>query len=169
MNWFSRKKKDPSEKDKVAMLSRIATMTELMKHGFLYLDVQAKKVVIDERLASVFLSKQDKWANFLNNLYTWFVYRASQMAWQKVFLDAEIKAVREAREKFPTLTKLQEKTIRERARTEIDLDKVKLPQIEAYEFIISNDVTTGDEPKIIAVGYYKDGQFDMAPYDKISL
>lgn len=168
-NFKKKKKEGNSEADKVAMLRRIATMTELMKNGYLYLDLQTKRVVISDKLAVLFLGNQEKWEGFLNNLHTWFVYRASQLAWQKVFFDAEVKAVREAKKKFAMLTRFQEKAIREKARMDIDIDKVKLPQIESYDFIISNEIGDGDEPKIIAIGRYEKGKFDMMPYENISL
>jgi hypothetical protein len=167
MNWFKKKNKENSEREKVETLKRISIMTELMKHGYLFLDIQNKRVVISDKVAVLFLGSQEKWKNFLQNIYSWFVYRASQLAWQKYFQDVEVKAVREARKKFALLTQLQEKTIRQEARAAVNIDAVRLPQIEAYDFIISNDISGGEEPKVIAVGRYANGTFDMIPYEEV--
>ena len=167
MNWLKKKFKDNSERDKVETLKRISIMTELMKHGYLFLDLQNKRAAISDKIAALFLGNQEKWKNFLQNIYSWFVYRASQLAWQKYFQDVEVRAVREARKKYALLTQLQEKTVRQDARAAVNIDEVKLPQIEAYEFIISNDISNGEEPMIIAVGRYANGEFDMIPYEKV--
>jgi hypothetical protein len=97
----------------------------------------------------------------------WFVYQASQMGWQKIFHDVEVKAVREARKKFAMLTPLQERTIRNEARMAVDIDQLPAPKLEPYDFIISSDVSHGGEPKIYAVGRYENGKFDMVDYDEL--
>ena len=173
MGWFNKKKKAAKiekqmEQQKVKMLQNIATITRLAKRGLIFIDVKEHKVVISTTLSTLFLSDRQKWMNFLNNVQMWFVYKASQLTWNKIFLDAEVKAVREAREKHPKLTKLQETDIRMMARSAIDVTAVQVPKIEPYDFILSTDINDGSEPEIFAVGRYENGEFDMVTFEEVN-
>lgn len=174
MGWFNKKKKDAAkqekqmEQQKVRMLQNIATITRLAKSGLIFIDVKEHKVVISTTLSTLFLTDRQKWMNFLNNVQMWFVYKASQLAWNKIFLDEEVKAVREAREKYPLLTKLQEADIRMKARSAINVDAVHVPKIEPYDFILSTDIKDGSEPDIFAVGRYENGEFDMVTFEEVN-
>lgn len=168
MSFWNRKKSASQEgSSQTEMLRKVSIMTNLMQHGLLYIDIKERRVVISDTLAVLFLGNQEKWTNFLGNLQMWFVYQASQMGWQKIFHDVEVKAVREARKKFAMLTPLQEKTIRNEARMAVDIDRLPPPKLEAYDFIISSDVSHGGEPKVYAVGRYDGGKFDMVDYEEL--
>lgn len=168
MGLFNFKKKaEPEKSSQTEMLRKISIMTNLMQNGLLFIDIKERRVVISDTLAVLFLADREKWINFLGNLQMWFVYQASQMGWQKIFHDVEVKAVREARKKFAMLTPLQERTIRNEARMAVDIDQLPAPKLEPYDFIISSDVSHGGEPKIYAVGRYENGKFDMVDYDEL--
>lgn len=167
MNWFGKKKQKPESNPQLEMLQKISIITRFAKSGLLFIDIKDKKVVISASLASIFLVSNEKWTNFLTNLQLWFVYKASQMLWNQLFLTAEAKAVQQARKKYPLLTKLQEAEIRQKARHEIDIDQVKPPKLEPFDFIISTELTDGNEPAIIAVGRYDNGKFDMTPVEMV--
>ena len=152
---------------KYEVLERIAVLTRMEKAGLLAVDMKERKVVISSVLASPFLSDRKKWTGFLNNVQAWFIYRTSQLSWEKRFRDAELKAVREARAKFAMLTRLQEMEIRRMARGEVEVTDVECPDAEAYDFILCNSLTEGQEPEIFAVGRYENGQFDMVTFDGI--
>lgn len=168
MSWFSKNKKEREEKQKVKMLQNIATITRLAKSGLLFIDMKDKKVVISTTLSTLFLGDRDKWTNFLNNVQLWFVYKVSQMSWNKIFLDAEVKAVREARKKYPMLTRMQEADIRAKARAEIQVDAIAPPKIEPYDFILSTDIKDGSEPEVYAVGRWENGSFDMVTFEEVN-
>lgn len=171
MSWWNDRKEKKEKKQRqqaqMQMLQRIATLTRFAKAGLLFIDVPQRKVVISTTLSSLFLTDRTKWMNFLQNLQMWFVYKVSQLNWNQVFLEAEVKAVREARQKHPNLTKLQEVDIRHKARAEVNIEAVPVPKIEPYEFILSTDIKHGEEPEIFAVGRYENGEFDMVTFEEI--
>lgn len=172
MSWWNKNKKQQKEQKQrqqaqMQMLQRIDTLTRFAKAGLLFIDIPQKKVVISTTLSSLFLTDRIKWMNFLQNLQLWFVYKVSQLNWNQYFLEAEVKAVREARLKHPNLTKLQEVDIRHKARAEVDIEAVPVPKIEPYEFILSTDIKNGEDPEIFAVGRYENGEFDMVTFEEI--
>lgn len=171
MSWWNdrkeQKEKKQRQQEQMKMLQNIATLTRFAKAGLLFIDIPQKKVVISTTLSSLFLTDRTKWMNFLQNLQMWFVYKVSQLSWNQVFLEAEVKAVREARQKHPNLTKLQEVDIRHKARAEVNIEAVPVPKIEPYEFILSTDIKHGEEPEIFAVGRYENGEFDMVTFEEI--
>ena len=171
MSWWKnnkeQKEKKQRQQEQMKILQNIATLTRFAKAGLLFIDIPQKKVVISTTLSSLFLADRTKWMNFLQNLQMWFVYKVSQLNWNQVFLEAEVKAVREARQKHPNLTKLQEVDIRHKARAEVDVEAVPVPKIEPYEFILSTDIKHGEEPEIFAVGRYENGEFDMVTFEEI--
>ena len=171
MSWWNdrkeQKEKKQRQQEQMKMLQNIATLTRFAKAGLLFIDIPQKKVVISTTLSSLFLTDRTKWMNFLQNLQMWFVYKVSQLSWNQVFLEAEVKAVREARQKHPNLTNLQEVDIRHKARAEVNIEAVPVPKIEPYEFILSTDIKHGEEPEIFAVGRYENGEFDMVTFEEI--
>ena len=171
MSWWNdrkeKKEKKQRQQEQMQMLQNIATLTRFAKAGLLFIDIPQKKVVISTTLSSLFLTDRTKWMNFLQNLQLWFVYKVSQLNWNQYFLEVEVKAVREARQKHPNLTKLQEVDIRHKARAEVDIEAVPVPKIEPYDFILSTDIKHGEEPEIFAVGRYENGEFDMVTFEEI--
>lgn len=168
MSWFNRKKKQSrQEKFGLEQVQQIATLTSLAKKGLLFFDSVKKQVVISDTLAALFLGSNERWTGFLSNVQMWFVYQASATVWKRVFAEAETRAVREARKKFAMLTALQEQTIRQQARDGIDVASMPSPQLEPYDFIISTDIRDGREPRVIAVGRWEDGHFDMTPIEEV--
>lgn len=167
MSWYNRKKTAKQSKSPVSMLQNIATLTRMAKSGLLFIDMKEHKVVISATLATLFLDSREKWTNFLQNVQYWFIYKHSQMAWNKYFLDIEVKAVRDARKKFSMLTKLQEAEIRSQARSAVDIEAVSLPKVEPFDFIISSDISDGSAPQVYAVGRYDNGELDMVAYEDV--
>ena len=171
MSWWNdrkeKKEKKQRQQEQMQMLQRIATLTRFAKAGLLFIDVPQRKVVISTTLSSLFLTDRTKWMNFLQNLQLWFVYKVSQLNWNQYFLEVEVKAVREARQKHPNLTKLQEVDIRHKARAEVDIEAVPVPKIEPYEFILSTDIKHGEEPEIFAVGRWENGAFEMVTFEDV--
>ena len=171
MSWWNdrkeKKEKKQRQQEQMQMLQRIATLTRFAKAGLLFIDVPQRKVVISTTLSSLFLTDRTKWVNFLQNLQLWFVYKVSQLNWNQYFLEVEVKAVREARQKHPNLTKLQEVDIRHKARAEVNIEAVPVPKIEPYEFILSTDIKHGEEPEIFAVGRWENGAFEMVTFEDV--
>ena len=171
MSWWNdrkeKKEKKQRQQEQMKMLQNIATLTRFAKAGLLFIDIPQKKVVISTTLSSLFLTDRTKWMNFLQNLQLWFVYKVSQLNWNQYFLEVEVKAVREARQKHPNLTKLQEVDIRHKARAEVNIEAVPVPKIEPYEFILSTDIKNGEEPEIFAVGRWENGAFEMVTFEDV--
>lgn len=171
MSWWKnnkeQKEKKQRQQEQMKMLQNIATLTRFAKAGLLFIDVPQRKVVISTTLSSLFLTDRTKWMNFLQNLQLWFVYKVSQLNWNQYFLEVEVKAVREARLKYPNLTKMQEVDIRHKARAEVDIEAVPVPKIEPYEFILSTDIKHGEEPEIFAVGRWENGAFEMVTFEDV--
>ena len=171
MSWWNdrkeKKEKKQRQQEQMKMLQNIATLTRFAKAGLLFIDIPQKKVVISTTLSSLFLTDRTKWVNFLQNLQLWFVYKVSQLNWNQYFLEVEVKAVREARQKHPNLTKLQEVDIRHKARAEVNIEAVPVPKIEPYEFILSTDIKHGEEPEIFAVGRWENGAFEMVTFEDV--
>ena len=171
MSWWKnnkeQKEKKQRQQEQMKMLQNIATLTRFAKAGLLFIDIPQKKVVISTTLSSLFLTDRTKWMNFLQNLQMWFVYKVSQLNWNQYFLEVEVKAVREARQKHPNLTKLQEVDIRHKARAVVNIEAVPVPKIEPYEFILSTDIKNGEEPEIFAVGRWENGAFEMVTFEDI--
>jgi hypothetical protein len=171
MSWWKnnkeQKEKKQRQQEQMKMLQNIATLTRFAKAGLLFIDIPQKKVVISTTLSSLFLTDRTKWMNFLQNLQLWFVYKVSQLNWNQYFLEVEVKAVREARQKHPNLTKLQEVDIRHKARAEVNIEAVPVPKIEPYEFILSTDIKHGEEPEIFAVGRWENGAFEMVTFEDV--
>lgn len=153
---------------KYEVLERIAVLTRMEKAGLLAVDMKERKVVISSVLASPFLSDRKKWTGFLNNVQAWFLYRTSQLSWEKRFRDAELSAVRKARAKYAALTRLQEMEIRSKAREKVEVTDVEPPEAEAYDFVLCNSLTDGREPEVFAVGRYEDGKFEMVTFETFS-
>lgn len=173
MAWFKKGGKPAKDsgtggnETRYEVLERIAVLMRMEKAGLLAVDVKEKKVVISSVLASPFLSDRRKWTGFLGNVQAWFLYRTSQLLWDKRFRDAELRAVREARAKYAVLTRLQEMEIRQKARSAVEVTDEECPETESYDFILCNSLTDGREPEVFAVGRYEDGRFEMVAFGDI--
>lgn len=175
MNIFKRNKKKQAaspideNKRKIAIMERINVINKLSESGLIYLDVKSHKVVISIVVADMFIRDNVKWKNFLENLQAWFSFEASSRAWKKYFLEVETKAVREARKRFAMLTPAQERVIRMEARSKVDVDAVTAPEVAPFDFVIASSMSGLEEPRLIVVGRFEDGQFEMVPYEEVKL
>lgn len=171
MKWFSRKEKNSEpvfgNKEQRALLKCVAIFDRMEKSGLLLLDLKEKRVVITSTLAVFFLKDRKSWNNFLDYVQWWFIYRISQDKWNRVLLDAEVKAVREARKKYATLSKVEEKVIRQRARAGVEITEVPLPKVEPYDFVLCDTLSGIHEPEIFSIGHYENGKFDMVTFEKV--
>lgn len=171
MKWFSRKEKSSEpvfgNKEQRALLKCVATFDRMEKSGLLLLDLKEKRVVITSTLAAFFLKDRKSWNNFLDYVQWWFIYRISQDKWNRVSLDAEVKAVRAARKKYATLSKVEEKVIRQRARAGVEITEVPLPKVEPYDFVLCDTLSGVHEPEIFSIGHYENGKFDMVTFEEV--
>lgn len=173
MNLF-RKKRPQSvtplqKKDNLALMATMKSIEKLQAAGHIYMDEKLHQVIISLDLAVLFIRNIEKWTNFLNNLQMWFTYESSRKAWDKYFLEVEIKAVREARKKYATLTAAEERSIRSNARSQVDVEAVAPPVVQPFDFVVASARGVGDEQKIIVVGRFFDGRFEMVPYEEVNI
>ena len=173
--WNSKKNKVHSAPDASQGFSRyqdalrkVSLISNLCKRGMLFIDMENRKVVISDTLSSLFITDERRWEGFLGNVQAWFLYTASQMSWNRYFTKVELEAVRKARQQYASLTRLQEQTIRNQARSEVDLTCVEPPTLQPFDFVISTDISDGSEPRAIVVGRY-DARTgcSMVPYEDL--
>lgn len=171
MNWFGRKKKNSEpvfgNKEQRTLLRCVATFDRMEKSGLILLDLKEKRVVITSTLAVFFLKDRKSWNNFLSYVQWWFIYRISQDKWNRVLLDAEVKAVREARKKYAMLSKVEEKEIRQRARASVEITEAPRPKVEPYDFVLCDTLSGEHEPEIFSIGHYENGKFDMVTFEEV--
>lgn len=173
MNLFRKKQQQPvtplKERENLALMAVMKSIEKLQTTGLIYMDEKLHRVVISLDLALLFIQNTEKWTNFLNNLQMWFAYESSRKAWDKYFLEVEVKAVREARKKYAALTSSEERSIRVNARAQVDIDAVALPPVQPFDFVVASARGVGDEQKIIVVGHFADGKFEMIPYEEVNI
>lgn len=148
-----------------SLMSKNKTIETLMAKGLLSYDVSKRRWFIASVLAEFYLNNSERWSAFLNNIYNWVIYKEREEAWKNYFLNIEIKAVREAKKKYPVLSKAEIQSIRQKARMSVDVNEVEMDKLEGFEFFIT-DLTSPQEP-IISVGQYDGENFHMAIYDDI--
>ena len=168
MSFFKKNNKKKTDNIEKEVLVRIAQLQQLSRRGLLYVDIKQRKVIITSTLAVLFMGDKERWDGFMSNVNLWFHYTASQLLWNKIFLDEEIKAVREARKKYASLTSLQERTIRFDARKNIDPSVLPAPKIASFDFIVSSDIADGKDASVIVVGRYDKGKLTMVPFDELN-
>lgn len=154
--FFRKKKTKETTQEKVASVFSILESIE--KHHLIYFDKKERRLFIEQPIAVMMLQQEDGWTHFLQNCMLWITMRLANEAWEKYFVNEEIKAVHRARRKLPHLTPNDIDRIKRTRRNEIAMMDMTPPKIDSFEFYIikessseDNDIPSG---KILAVGKY---------------
>lgn len=160
---FRRRNRQPLPKGLDRRTAGLVSLMEyLAERDLICIATEERRVAITSTLASLFMTDARRWRNFLSNVQLWFTFEVSRNAWNRVFVEAELKAVREATKDGRVLSVVERANIRERARMAVDIDAVPVPHIAPYSFVIIDDnVTDIDEVKPVVVGTYSNGEFNM--------
>jgi hypothetical protein len=96
--YFTKKRREQRRKLKElkAFASRFSTLDRLEQSGLLTFDAKQRRLFIAQSLAVLMMRDAESWVNFITNVYQWLYYQQAQEAWNAHFLQAELKAVREA-------------------------------------------------------------------------
>ena len=165
---YKEKKRAKAKREELMDFAKKSKVIEVfVKKGLLSYHPLNKRLFISLTLASVYLDKPERWTAFLQNIQQWAIYSRQRDAWEKFFLQEEVKAVRAAKKKYPVLTTSEIQRIRQEARMKIDITAIPAPKVENFEFFIADIDQQTDESKIIVIGKYEDGQIEMAEYDKV--
>lgn len=166
--WFrvlKRRTNNGNESETLAILRRINTLETLSKSGYVEVDVKNKNVLIDLDLASLYLQDAERWSGFMQNVMNWMLYSESSRGWQRVFLEAETKAMREARRAHAYLSLADEQRIRMQARASVNVDDVKPPEPEEYSFMIISK--SEKEFKPVIAGIFDGKEVNMFPFSEV--
>jgi len=193
--YFTKKRREQRRKLKElkAFASRFSTLDRLEQSGLLTFDAKSRRLFIAQSLAVLMMKDAESWVSFVTNVYQWLYYQQAQEAWNAHFLQAELKAVREASKSavpagntdrdsprsaigdstegtVPTVSpsRADVERIRLAARQQVAESDIKPPKIEPFEFFIVQD-TTDAAAKLIAVGYFNPETNDMeiAPWSEV--
>jgi len=96
--YFTKKRREQRRKLKElkAFASRFSTLGRLEQSGLLVWDQKQRRLFIAQSLAVLMMKNAESWVAFVTNVYQWLYYQQAQEAWNAHFLQAELKAVREA-------------------------------------------------------------------------
>lgn len=193
--YFSKKRREQRKKLKElkAFSSTFSTLDRLEQSGLLTFDAKSRRLFIAQSLALLMMRDAESWIAFVQNVYLWLYYQQAQEAWNAHFLQAELKAVREASKSavpagntdrdsprsaigdstegtVPTvsLSRADVERIRLAARQQVAESDIEPPKVEPFEFFIVQD-TTDAAARLIAVGYFDPETSDMelAPWSEV--
>lgn len=172
-NRFRRKNKTFEElKDLATMM---AIFEEWSRRGVIFWRKKDKILIIEEYLAILKMSEgRDGFLKFLNQVATWQNSILFQEAYEAYFLKVETEAVREAQQKYASLTKADVMRIRQNVREKMPI--VVPEQIDCIKefdiFVVrasapSAQDATEESGQLLALGHYDGEKVEMAIYDDI--
>lgn len=80
---FNTKKKLTGNALQLALMQKINYIDKLASGGFLYIDESQNRLVISTTLASLFISSEEKFTNFLENVSMWMMFERSRKIMEK--------------------------------------------------------------------------------------
>lgn len=172
MKIFQRFRERRQEKQRLRDLSNrlrnVATLETLMAKGMLAWNQQRTQLFIAEPLAVVMMRDADSWLGFMHNVTEHAVLEQQQRAWTEFFQREELKAVREALQENPHLSRFDIDRIKRARRDEITQDDLQPPKVQEFDFFIVRD-TRDTQGEVIAVGHYQPAteQVELATWDEV--
>lgn len=160
-------------------LKDLATMMAIFekwsRRGVIFWRKKDKILIIEEYLANLKMSEgRDGFLKFLNQVATWQNYTLFQEAYESYFLKAETEAVREAQQKYASLTKADVMRIRQNVRNKMP---IVVPEqigcIKEFDIFVvranapSAQDATEESGQLLALGHYDGEKVEMAMYDEI--
>ena len=172
-NPFRRKNKTFEElKDLATMM---AIFEKLSRQGVIFWRKKDKILIIEEYLARLKMSEgREGFLKFLNQVATWQNSILFQEAYEAYFLKVETEAVREAQQKYASLTKADVIRIRQNVREKMP---IVVPEqigcIKEFDIFVvrasapSAQDATEDSGQLLAIGHYDGEKVEMAMYDEV--
>lgn len=145
-----------------ALAKMFATLEELEMKQMLWIDINGKRLLISDEIAGPLAQNDKAWANLFNNLAIWLHFRLYQDYWTRRCMDAELEAVRRAREDNTLLTMDEIRRIKAQADFSVMEPDGGRPQIEfgEYEFCICSGLLRAGTDAT-AVGVWKQGKVEI--------
>ena len=172
MKIFQRYRERRQEKQRLRDLSNrlrnMKTLERLMATGMLAWNQQRTQLFIAEPLAVVMMKDADSWLGFMHNVTEHAVLEQQQRAWTEYFQREELKAVREALQENPHLSRFDIDRIKRARSEEITQDDMQPPRVQEFDFFIVRD-TRDAEGQVIAVGHYQADteKVELATWDEV--
>lgn len=172
-NPFKRKNKKLKELQDLAAMTAI--FEKLSRQGVIFWRKKDKILIIEEYLAMLKMSEgRDGFLQFLNQVATWQNSILFQEAYEAYFLKVETEAVREAQQKYASLTKADVMRIRQNVREKMP---IVVPEqigcIKEFDIFVvrasapSAQDATEESGQLLALGHYDGEKVEMAIYDDI--
>ena len=173
LNPFRRKNKQLKELQDLAAMTAI--FEKWSRQGVIFWRKKDKILIIEEYLAMLKMSEgRDGFLKFLNQVATWQNSILFQEAYEAYFLKAETEAVREAQQKYASLTKADVMRIRQNVREKMP---IVVPEqigcIKEFDIFVvranapSAQDATEESGQLLALGHYDGEKVEMAMYDEI--
>ena len=172
-NPFRRKNKTFEElKDLATMM---AIFEKLSRQGVIFWRKKDKILIIEEHLAILKMSEgREGFLKFLNQVAIWQNSILFQEAYEAYFLKVETEAVRDAQQKYASLTKADVMRIRQNVR---DKMPIVVPEqigcIKEFDIFVvranapSAQDATEESGQLLALGHYDGEKVEMAMYEDI--
>ena len=172
-NPFRRKNKTFEElKDLATMM---AIFEKLSRQGVIFWRKKDKILIIEEHLAILKMSEgREGFLKFLNQVAIWQNSILFQEAYEAYFLKVETSAVREAQQKYASLTKADVMRIRQNVREKMP---IVVPEqigcIKEFDIFVvranapSAQDATEESGQLLALGHYDGEKVEMAMYEDI--
>ena len=155
-----KKERERVRKQQEQLLGMFASFEQAERSRMVFVDMVNRRVLLSDILTAPFTANDKAWEQFFQNLAYWFQFRMSHEHWNQRRLFLENQAVREAKKKYPNLSKEEVRLIRAKAALTMEYDESKAPQLDGYEFCICEGILRSDV-KAEAVGVWKDGTISM--------
>lgn len=192
LNIFrSRKKREANQKEKelAQMCANFKSLDQLEKSGMILWQQDKRRLFLEQPLALLMMTTDERWRNFLKNVFTWVYYNECVESMNALVLDEQLKAVRRAKKKCNTLTMRDIQRIKSAKKQEIryeDFEK-KAPEVQSFEFFVihedseaipvsknhggEGEDTEGMVPggRVLCVGQYdpEADTFDIATWEEV--
>ena len=172
-NPFRRQKKELRDLRRLSMA--FALVSTLNRQGVVHWQVKEKILLIEESLAVVQMAQGEKgFKNLLNILVEWQNFNLISEDYERLRIDTETKAVREAQKKYPDIDKNDIRRIRQEARAKMkEIKPEKLNTIHEFDIFIirasapSANHATEENGQLLAIGHYDGEKVEMAMYEDI--
>lgn len=112
-------------------------LDKMEQGGMITFDTRNRRLFIEEPLALVMMAGgAERWANFIQNCFTWLYHRQCAEAWSEYMRKEELDAVRVAANKFTAMTRADIERVRRQRRDEINQGDMEPPKVEPFEFFV---------------------------------
>lgn len=172
-NPFKRKNKQLKELQDLAAMTAI--FETLSRRGVIFWRKKDNILIIEEYFVMLKMAEgREGFLKFLNQVATWQNNIIIQEAYAAYFLKVETEAVREAQQKYASLTKADVMRIRQNVREKMP---IVVPEqigcIKEFDIFVvranapSAQDATEESGQLLALGHYDGEKVEMAMYDEI--